>query len=953
MQSAYAKKKFSLQFHIIALFTILTVISGISLGWHSYTQLSQNMINSGRMLFTNSTKEVVKKIHTESDYIHTMLKLVSASTLTHASPTAQKMELLPILSEMLTNTPSLSALFIAYPNDDFFLYRELTSKKLVTQYHAPTDSHFMMTLRQSGKTIHSFYNKQAKRIKSVEDPLYTLQIQQRPWYKLAQNNNTYAVTKAYLFYATQEFGMTLSFKDTIHHSVIGADFTLGNLSKLLEEFRAHPSSQHIIVDRNGQVIALPENNSLSSETGRNDKLRSVSTINQPALAYLFNHHRDQKGSISFSLNGEDWLGEVSPIAYQNDLLLLQVVKTKELLSEAYALRYKSMLITFLIILATLPIVWYFARLLTAPIRSLIDELENIKNFDFSEKIRRYSPIKEISELISVTNKMKETISHFQDLSASLVSKQSFQQLLSKISVECNNIPNTQGTIIILHNKTEEKITHCHLPSLDEAQNNALNLELRELILSENELQAHPNGSLIPKKIDLIIAPYLQNKERLNWQLVPMKNRSGDNLGLIAILALPTTPLNYGTLQYAQAIAGFSALAVQSQQLLKEQKTLLESFILLIAGAIDSKSPYTGGHCARVPELTKMISQAACDDTQGSYKDFNLTEEQWEELRIAAWLHDCGKIITPEHIVDKATKLETIYDRFHEIRMRFELLKNDAHKVYWKGLAEQGNKEVLATHRDQTLQALDQDFEFVAQCNIGGEFMSDDKITRLHTIAQRTWVRTLSNTAGIAPHQAAKVMETPLPVTEYLLADKREHLVNKEHSELTKKDNPWGFNMDTPKYRFNRGEIYNLSIKRGTLTTEDRFVINGHMLHTIVMLSQLPFPEHLQQIPTIAGGHHEKMDGTGYPRKIKASELPLTARIMVIADIFEALTASDRPYKDRKTLSEALNIMRFMVKDNHIDPELFKLFLRSGVYLEYAQHYLLAEQIDEIDINQFL
>ncbi|MEI6898167.1 MAG: HD domain-containing phosphohydrolase [Psychromonas sp.] len=954
MQPSAPKKKLSLQFHIIILFSVLIIISGVSLGWHNYLQLSQNMIDSGKILFTNSSNQMVNNIHREREQIHRTLKILSASNVVKMTTIQQKVDFLPILSEMIITTPSLSALFVAYSNDNFFLYRELASQAIIKKYNAPKNARFMMTLRYAQKTAHSFYSLDGILLQTVEDENYNLTIKERPWYHAVTNNDPYNVTQAYLFHASQEYGMTLSVYDKTHEAVIAADYTLGSLSKLLKDFQSYPSSQRVLVDKMAQVIAYQDTQKLLSEEGKFDRFKSISEIDQPALAYVFNNYRDQKGSILFSFDGEDWLGEVSPVSNQKNLFFIQIVKTKELLSEAYRLRYKSLFITLMIILATLPIAWYFARLLTAPIRDLTKELQKIKNFDFSEQIKMNTPIQEIAELITVTNNMKQAIAHFQNLSASLISQKTYQQLLSKISQEYNNIPASQGTIIILNNKDSFQIRHCSLLSLCSTENEALNKQLSALNLSSEQLPQSLTANSIPKDISLIIEENVNNIPLLNWQLIPMKNRSGKNLGFLAILVAQHKPLNHGTLQYAQAIASFSALAIQNQQLLTEQKDLLESFIQLIAGAIDSKSPYTGGHCTRVPELTKMLSKAACDSNDGAYKDFYLTDEQWEELHIAAWLHDCGKIITPEHIVDKATKLETIYDRINEIRMRFELLKTEAEKIYWQALTEKNSdKETLSKQRDQLLKQLDQDFEFVAECNIGGEFMSDDKMTRLQKIAQYTWTRTLNNKIGIAPIQAKKIADTSLPVKEHLLSDKNEHLAVQQHIEFTQEGNRWGFNVTTPEYQYNRGELYNLSIKRGTLTSEDRFIINGHMIHTIMMLSKLPFPEHLQDIPTIAGGHHEKMDGEGYPRKIKAAELPITARIMVIADIFEALTASDRPYKEQKTLSQALKIMSFMVKDKHIDAELFKLFLTSGVYLEYAHTYLSENQIDELEISQYM
>lgn len=953
MQSSASKKKFSLQFHITTLFTTLIIICGLSLGSYSYSLLSQNILKEGQRLFNNSSIKVIQKISSDNERISTILRILRATNLTELTSEKSKIGSLPVLFEMLNSTKRLSALFIAYANNDFFLYKKIPSTAVLNKYNAPKNSYFMMTLRQSNKTHHHFFDIENKRLKVVEDPNYNIKIAERPWYQKAKNSDHYIVTDPYVFHASQELGVTLAVEDKRNGAVLGADYTLNGLSNLLKEFQAYSTDQRIIVNQHGQVIAYQDAEKLFSAGNKFDSFKTIESLNTPVLEHVFNHYKDQKGIISFTFNNEDWRGEVSAVSANRHLLLLQVVNTKDLLSEAYKLLDQSVFITLLIILATLPIAWYFARLLTAPMSVLSKDLEKIKDFDFRKTKHHKTSVKEISELLSVTNQMKDTISHFLDLSASLVSKQSFQQLLSKISEECNNIPNSQGTIIIINNKNNCEIKHCHLPELSHSMNTQLLQQLAAVSLDCDMLQADITNRTIPDEIQQLLQKNRILKHTLNWRLVALKNRSGKNLGAIAVLESQQLALNKGKLRYAQAIASFSALSIQSQQLLTEQKQLLESFILLIAGAIDSKSPYTGGHCARVPELTKMLSKAACDDKQGHYKNFDLTEDQWEELHIAAWLHDCGKIVTPEYIVDKATKLETIYDRLNEIRMRFELLKSETEKNYWQAVAEKGDKQQLILQRDALLTQLDREFEFIAECNIGGEFMSDDKINQLQMIAKRTWNRTLNNKIGIAPHQANKIADSTLPIKEPLLADKAEHLIEREHKELTEVDNEWGFEMQTPEYRFNRGELYNLSIKRGTLTTEDRFIINGHMVHTIVMLSKLPFPDHLQQVPTIAGGHHEKMDGTGYPRKINASELPTTARIMVIADIFEALTASDRPYKERKSLSQSLKIMSFMVKDNHIDADLFKLFLTSGVYLQYAQHYLLADQIDEIDISQYL
>ncbi len=438
--------------------------------------------------------------------------------------------------------------------------------------------------------------------------------------------------------------------------------------------------------------------------------------------------------------------------------------------------------------------------------------------------------------------------------------------------------------------------------------------------------------------------------------LPLRNRDGTLVGALALLIDDSRKPSTDLLAFVQTIAATAAVAVDTQRLINEQKVLLEAFIQLIAGAIDSKSPYTGGHCQRVPELTKMLAHAAQKQTDGPFADFSLNEEQWEELHIAAWLHDCGKVTTPEYVVDKATKLETLYDRIHEVRMRFEVLKRDAEIAYWQGIANGGDAHELQAQLTQERATLDEEYHFIATCNEGGEFMAPEKVDRLKQIASRTWLRTLPDRIGIAHEEKerkAREPEAPLPVTEALLADKTEHILIRSERDKLAEDNPWGFKVKVPEHMYNRGELYNLGVARGTLSEEERYKINEHIIQTIIMLEKLPFPRHLRRVPEIAGGHHEKMDGTGYPKRLKRDEMSSPARMMAIADIFEALTAIDRPYKKGKTLSEAIKIMGFMIKDQHIDAELFSLFLSEGLHLEYARRFMKPEQIDEVDISPYI
>jgi response regulator RpfG family c-di-GMP phosphodiesterase len=327
----------------------------------------------------------------------------------------------------------------------------------------------------------------------------------------------------------------------------------------------------------------------------------------------------------------------------------------------------------------------------------------------------------------------------------------------------------------------------------------------------------------------------------------------------------------------------------------ELSELLDSFIKLIAGAVDAKSPYTGGHCRRVPDLVMDFANAIHDAEDGPFGTVRFSDADMYELHVAGWLHDIGKICIPEYVMDKATKLETIYDRIHEVEARIEILKRDAEISMLKNIMNGGERlEAEATFR-RVLEELDDDMLFLRRVNIGGEFMHDEDIARVHQIASREL-----NINGVTQ---------PLLSSEY---------------------------------------VENLCIRRGTLTEVERDKIRDHMRITIDMLEQLPFPKNLQRVPEFAGGHHETMIGTGYPKGLTREQMSIQARMMAIVDVFEALTAADRPYKPAKKLSEAMRIMGFMKKDHHLDPELFNEFVRLEVYMTFANKHMSPEHIDEIN-----
>jgi len=375
--------------------------------------------------------------------------------------------------------------------------------------------------------------------------------------------------------------------------------------------------------------------------------------------------------------------------------------------------------------------------------------------------------------------------------------------------------------------------------------------------------------------------------------VPMLNHEDEVIGVLQLINAQDpqsggiVPFDEDHQHLLESLASQAAIVLTNRRLIEQLEELFESLVVLINTAIDDKSPYTGGHCARVPALTMMLAEAAGAD---------MTDAQRHELKIAALLHDCGKITTPVDIVDKATKLQTIFDRIHLLDTRFEVLKRDAEIELLRALAAGGGEASLRAAYEARLRQLEDDRAFLRRCNVGGEFMAEEDCARVRRIAAYRWRGADGRTA------------------DFLSED----------------------------------EVKNLTIRAGTLTEEERRIINRHIEVSIKMLESLPWPKQLKNVPEFAGGHHERMDGKGYPKGLTREQMSVQARMIGIADIFEALTAADRPYKKGKTLSEALEILGKMKLGGHIDPDLFDVFVREKVYLAYAKQFLPPAQIDAVD-----
>ena len=541
-----------------------------------------------------------------------------------------------------------------------------------------------------------------------------------------------------------------------------------------------------------------------------------------------------------------------------------------------------------------------------------------------------------SNLRAYINSLQNQISNMSAIGLALSKEKDMDKLLEMILLEAKRISNADGgTLYMMTDHQRLKFSIMITNSLNIHMGGTSGKEIPFYPVKLYMDDGQPNKSMIAANAgltgDTINIPDAYKAKGFDFSgtkafdektgyrsksflTVPLKNHEDEIIGVLQLLnaqdikTKKVIPFSEGVQKSVEALSSQAAVAITNKNLIKDLEVLFESFIKLIASAIDAKSPYTGGHCSRVPEITMMLAESVNDINEGPFSGIQFTDKEMYELKIAAWLHDCGKVATPEAVVDKGTKLETIYDRIHTVATRFEVLKRDEEIKFLKkqlkiqkdnSLSEDDKKDALKKARSLYLKRIKQqadDKAFIEESNVGGEFMSKDRKDRVKKIASYRW-----------------------------------------------RDN------GSPKPFFTEDEVYNLCISRGTLTPEERKIINDHIVVTIDMLEQLPYPKHLRNVPEFAGGHHEKLDGTGYPKGLNHSEMSVQAKIMAIADIFEALTARDRPYKKGKTLSQAMRILGFMKNDAHIDTELFEVFVKEKIYLKYAESFLDPEQIDEVEL----
>jgi len=955
--------------HLSVAFTGLLVLVACIIATVQYLENSRQNVEAAEERFSAAQIAISARIEEIFRPANLALEVVRQSSIVRAPTLEARLVDRAVLARILEANRAFSSVYVGYPDGGFLLMRPLRTEESRMRFEAPADARYLVqAIVRPVLGVYIFFDEELNEIARQPKPDYTsYNPLVRPWFIRASESVLPQKTEPYVFFTTREVGTTVALAAP-GGAVAGVDVTLASLSQAIGALRPIPSADIGLVDGNGVLIAHADASRVVLPNPTDPESLVVSDMKSATNGVLFRAIEAGSGELGNLIeftgdDGERYLGLVAPVetVATTDYRLVMAVTKSALFAEARAAAFETLLLLGAIIAGGVIFTILLSLHISRPLVKLADDVEAISRFDFAATEATSSNIVEIDRLASAVDEMKGTIRKFLDISSAISAEPNLDRLLGRLLEEMVTTTRTEAGVLYLtsddgawlvpHAAWIEGDRTSVTPSKKIALSETDRLLVRA-VADENAL----GGEASEAEIDAsgLFAFCRAMKDPPHRLLAaPLYNRSATLIGVLLLLS--DEELDQALVSFTERLSGSAAVAVETCQLIEAQRQLFESLLQLIAQAIDAKSPYTAGHCARVPELTKMLARAAESATDGPYAAFSLSEEDWDAVHVASWLHDCGKVTTPEYVVDKATKLETIYDRIHEVRMRIEVMKREAEIAYLRDVVDGNASPERRADYERDLAQLDDDFAFLARCNIGGEFMADEDVERLHSLAEKTWTRTLDDRLGVSDLELQRMAartERELPVREPLLADKPEHVFERTPADRLTDDNPWGFRVDVPDLLYNRGELHNLSIRRGTLTDEDRYKINEHMIQTIKMLEALPFPAYLKNVPEIAGGHHETMNGTGYPKRLRREDMSPVARMMAIADIFEALTAADRPYKKAKTLSESLRIMTFMVKDDHIDPELFDLFLTSGVYRDYAKAFLSPEQIDEIDIADY-
>ena len=991
-----ARRRFPLYLTLAAVFVTLFVIFGLVLIGFFHSGSKRIELLGAADLMDRIGRHMQTSIAELYLPAQGLVDIASKSAPFEGATLEERLATLGALTEALRLNPHMSSVFVGYEDGEFFLVRSVGDRRVAAEIlDAPAGSRFAVQSieRDRGEVVGVllFYDDVLRVLDSRPLTTGDFDPRTRDWYRLAADRFNQITTDFYVYFTTGEVGLTFARRLAGGGGVVGADFALSDLSAGLARQRVTDGTKIVVFDPSTRIIALstpemrvPVRAPHSEETVTMPRL---SELDDPVYRELAVVLDGQVRSEPFQVEaaGRTWLASVTavPTRRGSDVYLATLIPRNELLAAVDRVRNQSVLISLALLVVAVGIVLWVSGNLSSALRALVREAGQIRRFKLSRPIEVRSRIAEVDDLATTMAVMRGSLQQFFEISRALSAEKDYKKLLEMILREACKVAHADGGAILITNDEDDALeiailedagTRAHFGGTSGAGPHVAGAAA----LPEPGGIMHPDlDAETARRSETIRIDDLAESRRFNSSAicerygwadgtkksllnVPLTNQKSEIVGILQLVnarsvAGEVTAFDPEVVPSIEAVASDAAVTLDLRRMLQAQKDLLDAVILMVAGAIDAKSPYTHGHCQRVPEIARQLAEAAHNATDGPFADFSLTDEEWYELHLASWLHDCGKLTTPEYVVDKATRLETISNRLHEIRTRFEVLWRDAEIEYLKDLAKGRPEDPEARDRlERRLDEIRRDFEFITECNSGETQMNEARIERVRAIAAQTWMRHLDDRIGLSHDELLSKRRTPdpeLPVEEPLLADKVEHLVLRDGPPFG--DNPHGFTMDVPEHLYNHGEIYNLCTPRGTLTNEERFKLKEHIVETINMLGRLPFPKELRRVPEWAGNHHETLVGTGYPRRLGADDLSMPARIMAIADIFEALTASDRPYKPPKNLSTSLRIMSSFRDEGHICPDLFDLFLPSGAFRKYGEKHLRPEQVDEVDIGEYL
>ena len=1032
---------------VAVIMLIVLILSASTLVFILVVSSQTGLENASRIFSANgqiARERIVKRLDTARDFsstaasIPSLLVEIPAQGLTHPA--------LDFFLEALSYQDFFYSIYIGQESGNFFqVIKARNTPSIIEIHRAPENTWFIVrTITQEDNQRIQwwvFLNQQRQILGTRREENPDFNPTQRPWFQAAQAQATQTtqslavLSEPYVFNSLQKPGITSSKVLKNNQGVIGVDITLEEIQRFLEAQEISPHGGTLVLDNQGRMLGIdPQlarlfedlNHRFDSNSSELSKFEpnQIQQVHQN-LVEAPNFFLELQPGIqridSWFVSKEVW--SVSP---DSQWTLISAAPDRDFLG-AFALLQTQVLGSGLILLIVLlPLVGLITKSMTKVLGFLAADALRIGKLDFQDDKPIKTSIKEFHQLAQGFGEMKQVLSQktqdlndtldrlakIIELNIALSSEQDIDRLSELILEGARELSGADAGSLYLadEQRTQLEFKIVHTESLGFLQGGATGspITLPPVQLYDDQgkenfqnvvTSAFHRGTTvnIPDAYDETGFDFTGTKKfdgannyrSMSFLTVPLRPRGGEVIGAMQLInaidpesgsIIPFTP---EIQRFVEALAAGAATALYNRDLIETQKKLFEAMIQLVAGAIDAKSPYTGGHCARVPVIAQMLADKAQEVTQGPLAGFRFESEQEQRaFRIGAWLHDAGKVTTPDFVVDKAVKLETIYNRIHEIRTRFEVLLRDARIARHEAVLAGADPEEQNILLKQTETQLQEDFAFLAECNIGDEFLSEEKAQKIRSLAGRLWMRYFDDTLGLSWEEAERVAQvrssisqfvntlatTPLshsdqrkkqlgytlePIaSEQLLADKPEHIIPRG-PEFERMYQGYDFSIPIPEALYNRGELTNMLISRGTLTEEERFKINEHVMQTIVMLEKMPLPRELKRVPEYAGTHHEALNGSGYPRRLTAEDLSIPARIMAIADIFEALTASDRPYKKAKTLSAAVQILYFFKKDGHIDPDLFDLFLKSGVYMEYAKEYLLPSQLDQVDVEKFL